>query len=124
MIVSIVSREQDYMAAFKVPDFNERTAAARAAKEAALEKLRNKAAPDPAVVAERLAAAEAKEKAAEERREARRQAIEDAKAAKAKAQEEAAAAAAAAAPVERAPTEAEMKAARDARYAARKNRKK
>ncbi|WP_279338409.1 DUF6481 family protein, partial [Sphingosinicella sp. YJ22] len=43
------------MAGFKSPDFNERMAAARAAKQAALDKLRNKPAADPAVIAERQA---------------------------------------------------------------------
>ena len=103
------------MTAYKSPDFNQRTAAARAAKEAALEKLRNKGARDPALIAERLAAQAAKEAAAAERRAAKLAAAEEAKAAKA-----AAAQAAEVTPL----TEAEMKAARDARYAARKARKK
>lgn len=115
------------MAGFKIPDFNERTAAARDAKTRALEQLRNRPALDPEVVAARQAAAAAKEAAAAERQAAKRQAIEDAKIAKAEA---AAAAAAAKAEAEAAarpakvhiPTPAEMKQARDARYAARKAR--
>lgn len=119
------------MAGFKTPDFNERSAAARAAKEAALEKLRGKAPPDPALVAERQAATAAREAAAAEVRAARQQAIDDAKAAKAaaKAEEAAALAAelekqeAAAAAARRPILDADaLKAARDARYAARKAR--
>jgi hypothetical protein len=110
------------MAGFKSPDFNERTAAARAAKDKALEALRNKPAIDPAIVAERQAARAAREAVEAEKREARKLAIEEAKAAKA-------AAKAPPPPPEPAPqislpTAAELKAARDARYAARKARKK
>ncbi len=36
------------MAGYKSPDFNERTASARAARQAALDQLHNRAAPDPA----------------------------------------------------------------------------
>lgn len=103
------------MTAYKAPDFNQRAAAARAAKEEALEKLRNKATRDPALVAERLAAQAARDAAAAERRAAKLAAAEEAKAAKA-----AAAEANNVAPL----SEAELKAARDARYAARKARKK
>ena len=110
------------MVAYKAPDFNERAAAARAAKEAALAKLRNKPALDPAIVAERQAARAAKEAAEAEKRRARQAAVQEEKAARAAAAQEAAAAAQAAAPVKL--SEAELKAARDARYAARKNRKK
>ena len=117
------------MAAFKSPDFNERAAAARDAKARALEQLRNKAAPDPEVVAARQAASQAREAREAERRAARKAAIEQEKAAKeearAKALAEAQAAAEAAAAAKRpphVPTAAELKAARDARYAARKAR--
>jgi hypothetical protein len=106
------------MPAFKAPDFNQRTAAARAAKQAALEKLRNKPALDPEVVAQRQAAQAAKEAAAAERAAAKKAAMEEAKAAKAAAAE--AAKAAEPKPL----TEEERKAIRDARYAARKARKK
>jgi hypothetical protein len=108
------------MAAYKNPDFNERAAASREAKERALEKLRNKAAPDPAVVAEREAARLARDAAAAERRAAKQAALEQAKAEKLAEKEKAdKLAAEAAAPK----SEAELKAERDARYAARKARK-
>lgn len=119
------------MAGFKTPDFNERSAAARTAKESALDKLRNKPAQDPAVIAERQAARAAKEAAIAEKRAAKQRAEDEIKAAKAaaKAAEEAARLAAeeaikaeAAAKIRAMPTAAEMKAARDARYAARKAR--
>lgn len=109
------------MAGYKAPDLNQRLEAARVAKQRALELLRNKPALDPAVVAERQAAREAREAAEAERREARRLAAEEAKAAKAAAALEKAAAAKKPEPVVM--TEAERKAARDAKYAARKARK-
>jgi len=101
------------MPAFKSPDFNERAAAARATKQGALDKLRNKPPVDPAIVAQRQAARAAREAAAAERRAAKLAAAEEAKLAKA--------AAKAAVPAKL--TEAEQKAARDARYAARQARK-
>ncbi|NNG51695.1 hypothetical protein HKX04_18635, partial [Sphingomonas sanguinis] len=70
------------MAGYKVPGFADRASASRDAKAAALEKLRNKAAPDPAVVAARAAAREAKEAAEAERRAAHKAAIEQEKAAR------------------------------------------
>lgn len=111
------------MAGFKTPDFNERTAASRAARKSAVEQLRNKPAPDPAVVAARQAAHAARE----ERRVAKQAAAEDAKAKREEAAIAKAAAAAAKAEAEAEAevperTEAELKAARDARYAARKAR--
>lgn len=113
------------MAGYKSPDFNERMAAARAAKERALDKLRNKPLPDPGVIAERQAARAARDAAAAERRAERQRAADEAKAAKAAAKSEAKPAASAAAPAAKpALSEAELKAARDARYAARKARKK
>jgi hypothetical protein len=112
------------MVAYKAPDFNQRAEAARAAKQRALELLRDKPAPDPAAVAARQAAREAKEDAEAERRAAKRAAEEQAKADKKAA---AALAAEKAAPPKAAeivvPSAAELKAARDARYAARKARK-
>ena len=112
------------MAGFKAPDFNERTAAARAAKEKALEKLKTKPVADPAVIAAREEARAARDAASAERRAARLREAEEAKAAKA-------AAAAAAAPPPPPPepekpklTPEEQKAIRDAKYAARKARKK
>lgn len=111
------------MAGYKSPDFNERTASARAAKQAALDKLRAKPALDPAIVAERQVAREAKEAAAAEKRAARQQAIEDEKTAKAEAKAEAERVAALGGLKKALPSAAELKAARDARYAARKARK-
>lgn len=117
------------MAGFKIPTFDDRIAAARDAKQRALEKMRAKPAPDPAQLAARKAAAEAKAAAAEAQRAERRAALAAEKAAKAEAR--AAAQVAADAEAERlatlrrppnVPTAAELKAARDARYAARKAR--
>ncbi|HUQ13622.1 MAG TPA: DUF6481 family protein [Novosphingobium sp.] len=106
------------MASYKAPDFNERTAAARLAKDKALAKLRERPAVDPAQAAERQAARLAKEAAAQERARARRAEQEAQKAAKRDA-------AAAAAPVVKPKlSEDEARAARDAKYAARKSRKK
>ena len=101
------------MASYKDPTFEERTALAKAAREKALAKLAAKAPLDPAVVAERKAAAEARDKAAAEKSAAKKAAIAEAKAAKLEA---------AKVVVPAGPTEAERKAARDARYAARKKR--
>ena len=93
---------------------------AQDAKQRALDKLRAKPAADPAVVQARIDAAAAKEAAAAEKREARRIEMAEAKAAKeaAKAEREAAQAAAA-----KPLTPEEQKAIRDAKYAARKARK-
>ena len=102
------------MASYKDPSFEERTALARQAREKALAKLAAKPALDPAVVAERKAAQAAREQAAAEKSAAKKAAILQAKA------DKLAAAEAAAAPVM---SEEELKAARDAKYAARKKRK-
>lgn len=102
------------MASYKAPTFEERTALAKAAREKALAKLAAKAPLDPAVVAERKAAAEAKAAAQAEKSAARKAAIAQAKADKL---------AASLVPAKPEPTEAERKAARDAKYAARKKRK-
>ena len=120
------------MAGFKTPTFDERNAAAREAKQRALEKMRNKIAPAPEQDAARAAARQAREAADAERRAAHRAKIEAEKAAReetramARAEAEAAAERAAAArrpaPPPKMPTPEEMKAARDARYAARKSR--
>jgi hypothetical protein len=110
------------MAGFKVPDFSERAAAARQAKQAALDKLRAKPAPDEATLAAQREAREAREAAEAERRAAKRAAEQEAKAA-ARAEAERIAAEKAV-PARPALTEAELKAARDARYAARKGRAK
>ena len=114
------------MAGYKSPDFNERVAAARAAKQSALDKLRNKPAPEPGVIAERQAARAARDAAAAERRAERQRAADEAKAAKLAARS----AGGEGSGVEGRPSEStppsetELKAARDARYAARKARKK
>jgi hypothetical protein len=100
--------------------FQERIARAAEAKQKALDKLRAKAPIDPAVLAERREAALKRDAAQAEKRAAVTAAREAAKAAK---ESEAAEAAEAAAAVAAPPTEAELKAARDARYAARKKRK-
>lgn len=99
------------MATYKDPGFQDRIKLAAEAREKALEKLRNKAPVDEAVMAARKAAADAKQAAAAEKRTARKQALADEAAAKA-----AAKAVAKPAP----PTPEQQKAARDARYAARK----
>ena len=61
-------RDRFFMTAYKAPTFADRQAAATAAREKALAKLKAKAPLDPAVVAERKAAAERKAVAAEEKR--------------------------------------------------------
>lgn len=117
------------MAGFKVPDFAERAAAARAAKQRALDRLSTKPAPDAATIAARQASRAAREAAAAERRAARQALANEAKAAKAAKSEQPGepdnVEGVAATPTEDRPppTEAELKAARDARYAARKARK-
>jgi hypothetical protein len=103
------------MASYKDPSFQERTALAAQARAKALALLAAKPAPDPALVAERQAARLAREAAAAEKSAARKAAIAQAKADKAEA---------AKAAVVTPPSEAELKAARDERYAARKKRKK
>lgn len=108
------------MAAYKEPSFQERTALAQQARERALAKLAARAPLDPAIVAERKAAAHAREAAEAEKRAARKAAIEQAKVDKLEATQAQAEAQVAAAGL----SEAELKAARDERYAARKKRKK
>ena len=103
------------MASYKDPSFQERTALAQQARAKALAKLAAKPAPDPALVAQRQAAAAAREIAQAEKRAAAQAAAAQAKADKL---------AAAQAPAKPAGlSEAELKAARDERYAARKKRK-
>ncbi len=102
------------MAAYKEPSFQERTALAQQAREKALKKLAAKPAVDEAVTAQRQAARLAREAAEAEKSAARKAAIAQAKADKIEA---------AKAAVKAVPTEAELKAARDEKYAARKKRK-
>ena len=103
------------MPSFKAPTFQERTALAAKAKQAALEKLKAKPPVDEAVLAERRAAALARDaaqlKAREEKAAAR--ALEKAQKEAQKAEQAAASAGLSA---------EEQKAIRDAKYAARKNR--
>jgi len=96
--------------------FQDRAAQAAAAKQKALEQLRAKPPLDEQAASERLAAGQQREAAKAEKAAAKK--AERAEAASA-ATADAAAKAAAAVPK----TEAELKAARDARYAKRKGRK-
>ena len=104
------------MPPYKDPSFQDRAALSAQAKQKALEKLKNKPPVDEAVLAARRETAARREAAAQEKRAAKA----------AQAEAEASARAEAAAKVAAAPapkTEAELKAARDAKYAARKSRK-
>ena len=103
------------MASYKDPSFQERNALANQAREKALKLLAARPAPDEALIAQRKAAREAREAAAAEKSAAREAAIAQAKADKLEA---------AKVPVVAAPSEAELKAARDQRYAARKQKRK
>ena len=110
------------MAAYKAPDFAERSALAVQARQKALDQLRAKPAPDENVVAARKAAQESRDLADAEKRRLAKAARDEAKALKtAQAAQAAAEAEAEAAAAIRSP--AELKAARDARYEARKQRK-
>lgn len=110
------------MAAYKDPGFQERTALAQQARLKALQQLQSKPAVDEAVIAERRAAQLKREAAEEAKRAAKRAAIDQAKADKlAKKLAPTHVENVNPAPAEL--TEAEKKAARDARYAARKKRK-
>jgi hypothetical protein len=101
---------------YKDPPFQDRVGRAAEAKKKALEQLRSRPPLTSAVAAER--------KAASLRREATKANKATAKKASKQAELEVAAAEAAAkAAIPTPPTEAERKAARDARYAARKNRR-
>ena len=97
---------------FKNPTYQDRVGQAADAKQKALEQLRQRPPRDERLVAERIAAAQRRDAARAEKAAAKKAA--DAAAAASKAAE-----AAANAPA----SEADKKAARDARYAARKNRK-
>lgn len=100
------------MPSFKNPTYQDRVGQAADARQKALEQLRQRPPRDEKLVAERIAAAEKRETAKAEKAAAKKEA--DAEAARSKAAE-----AAANAPA----SEADKKAARDARYAARKNRR-
>jgi hypothetical protein len=105
------------MRSYKDPSFQDRIGSAAEAKQKALDNLRSKPPLDEKLVAERQAARLKREAAAAEKRTAKKSADHAARAAKSTGQaiQEAATTAL--------PTEAERKAARDARYAARKARK-
>lgn len=118
--------QENLMAAFKDPSFQDRTAAAKLAKQKALDQLKAKPPVDEALMAERRRVREASETALAEERAKRAEVLAAAKAEKAAIKAAALAEAEAAAALKAArlkpPTAAEMKAARDARYAARKAR--
>lgn len=97
---------------FKNPTYQDRAGQAADARQKALEQLRQKPPRDEKVIAERMAAAQRRDQAKLDKAVAKKAA--DAEAVIAKAAE-----AAANAPA----SEAEKKAARDARYAARKKRR-
>ena len=105
------------MKSYKDPSYQERVGRAAEAKQKALDQLRSRPPLDEKVVAERQAARARREAAQAEKRAARLAAEQAAKEARAAA----AAEKQASMPVPL--TDAEKKAARDARYAARKNRK-
>jgi len=105
------------MKSFKDPSFQDRIGRAAQAKQQALDKLRAKPPVDEKLVAERQAKRLKREAAEAEKRAARLAAQQAAKAEKASAAE------VKKAPAVSPPTAEDMKRARDARYAARKNRK-
>lgn len=107
------------VSSFKTPSFQERISSAAEAKSRALEQLRSKPPIDEKVAAERQAKQLERETRDRDRAAAKKAAQEAAKDAEAAEGAAKAAKRAAAAPR----TEAELKAARDARYAARKARK-
>lgn len=107
------------MTAYRPPDFRERAALSREAKQRALEKLRARPVVDDAELAARKAARIERETAAAEKKRADKE--QAAAAREAEARDAEARAVEAAEAIVR--SEAEKKAARDARYAARKNRK-
>lgn len=108
------------MTSFKDTSFQDRAGQAAEARQKALDQLRSRPPVDESVVAARQAARLKREAAEAEKRAARKAAEQAAKDAKAAEAAEAAAKLAAVKPVL---TEHERKLARDARYAARKNRK-
>jgi hypothetical protein len=111
------------MRGYKEPSFQDRVSSANRAREEALAKLRAKPPVDEAVLAEQTARRLEREAAALEKSRLARVAREEAKAEKARLAKEAAEAAAAA---KQKPelSDAEKKALRDAKYQARKQRKK
>lgn len=110
------------MAGFKEQGFQDRMASAAKAKESALARLKAKPPMDDAEKTRRVEAARVKEAAAVEKREAKKKAVLEAQAAKEAALREEAEREQASKKPEL--TDAERKALRDERYAARKARKK
>jgi hypothetical protein len=112
------------MSSYRDPAFHERLAASADARKKALDRLKAKPALDPAIIAERQAAEAARQAALAEKSAEKKRLAEEAKLAKAAAAAEREAAALAAKPAPKPElTEAEKKAERDRRYAARKGRK-
>ena len=115
------------MASFKAPSFQDRIALATKAKQKALDQLKAKPTMDPNVLAKRRQEAEARDQALADQRALRDQEKAAAKAEKASIKAAAHAEAEAAAALKAARLKPsipeEMKAARDARYAARKARR-
>lgn len=109
------------MQGYKEPSFQDRMAVAQSAKKKALTQLNSRAPIDPAERARRLANQAAKDEAQRIKRAAVQEAKEAARAAKDDRQKAARAEASAVPP--RVLDQAELKSARDARYAARKARK-
>ena len=105
------------MKSYKDSSFQDRADQAARAKREALEKLRSRPPVDPAVAAERQAASQRRAEAQAEKRAAKKAAEQVSR------DDKAAEAAAKLASVKPSLTEEERKLARDARYAARKNRK-
>ena len=104
------------MSGYKHPTFQDRIGRAAEAKQKALDKLRSRPARDETAIALRVAAGLRRDAAAMDKRTARKAAEEASHAEKV-------AAATKLAAIKPPPTEAERKAARDARYAARKSRR-
>ncbi|QIK79359.1 hypothetical protein G7077_11045 [Sphingomonas piscis] len=111
------------MASFKNPSFQDRQAAAADAKQKALDQLKAKTPKDEEVLAQERAAWTAKQQKLAEDRQVKAELAAAAKAERAAAKEAAKAAEELKAARLRPATPEEMKAARDARYAARKARK-
>jgi hypothetical protein len=103
------------MTSYKDPSFQDRAGRAAEAKQRALDQLRSKPPVDESVLADRQAARARKEAAQAEKRAAKQEQKQAARVKHAEVPEASATPAI--------PTEAERKQARDARYAARKNRK-
>lgn len=116
------------MRGYKEPSFQDRMAIAKTAKTKALSQLNSKAPLDPAEQARRIASGAAKEEAQQVKRAAAQEAKKAAQAAKedgkrTKHEEDRLAAEKALAAPPPVLSEAELKSARDLRYAARKTRK-